>query len=47
MQESGQEQIDLLQLAKQLADLPARQPVANVLEGCSLQRRQIMKYGHL
>lgn len=47
VQEPGQDQVDLLQLAKQLADVPARQPVTNVLEGRTLQRRQIMKYGNL
>ena len=44
MQEPGHQHINLLNLAKQLADLPAKQPVASVLEGCTLHRKQIMRY---
>lgn len=44
--ESSPQQIDLLQLAQQLADLPARHPVTDVLEGWTLQRKQIMRYMH-
>lgn len=41
--EPAPQQVDLLQLAQQLADLPARQPVTDVLEGWTLQRKQIMR----
>ena len=43
-QEAGQQQNDPLKIAKQLADLPVQQPVATVLQGCKLQRKQIMRY---
>lgn len=44
VQEARQQQNDPLKIAKQLADLPAKQPVAAVLQGCKLQRKQIMRY---
>jgi len=44
MQEPTCIPVDLLKLAKQLADLPATAAPSVVLEGSSLKRRQIMRY---
>ena len=44
MQELKHTPVDLLKLAKQLADLPATAAPSVVLEGSSLKRRQIMRY---
>ena len=44
MQEPTHTQVDLVKLAKQLADLPATAAPSVVLEGSSLKRRQIMRY---
>ncbi len=43
MQEPTHTQVDLVKLAKQLADLPATAAPSVVLEGSSLKRRQIMR----
>lgn len=43
LQMPTQTQVDLLKLAKQLADLPANGSLSAILEGCSLKRRQIMR----
>ena len=44
MQEPTRTPVDVLKLAKQLADLPVTAAPSVVLEGSSLKRRQIMRY---